>query len=151
MLLRGDMTKRAEKWPVIGWWWHHPVTTIGRVGQEFGSAHQQNLKNKKFKKKLKPRFFLKLFCAHKNITLYLATTFCEKTLPGNNFKKDRQDLFPYLKPPLDTLWFVHKVNTDYRPKHWKYWLGLGFVSSFYSGWVSDMVLKLNQCLVAIPP
>ena len=24
MLMRGDVTKRAEKWPVIGWWWHHP-------------------------------------------------------------------------------------------------------------------------------
>ena len=32
MLLRGDMTKRAEKWPIIGWWWHHPVMTIGREG-----------------------------------------------------------------------------------------------------------------------
>ena len=32
MLLRGDTTKRAEKWPVIGWWWHHPATTIDRVG-----------------------------------------------------------------------------------------------------------------------
>ena len=31
MLLRGDMTKRAETWPKIGWWWHHPVMTIGRV------------------------------------------------------------------------------------------------------------------------
>ena len=26
------MTKKAEKWPVICWWWHHPVTTIDRVG-----------------------------------------------------------------------------------------------------------------------
>ena len=32
MLQSGDMTKRAEKWPIIGWWWHHPVMTTGRVG-----------------------------------------------------------------------------------------------------------------------
>ena len=59
-----------------------------------------------------------------------ATTFCEKTLPRNNLK-DGQDLFPYLKPLLHTLWCVHKVKTDYRPKHWKYWLGLGLMVSFF--------------------
>ena len=42
MLLRGDMTKRAEKWPVIGWWWHHLVTTMAEW--EFGSSHRQNWK-----------------------------------------------------------------------------------------------------------
>ena len=31
MLLRGDMTKRAEKWPVIGWWWHHPSGSLGLI------------------------------------------------------------------------------------------------------------------------
>ena len=40
------MTKRAEKWPVIGWWWHHPVATIGQVGVWVCSA----TKLKKLKK-----------------------------------------------------------------------------------------------------
>ena len=40
-------------------------------------------------------------------------------------------MFPYLKPPLDTLWCVHKVNTDYRPEHWKYWSELGLMAGFF--------------------
>ena len=28
------MTKRAEKWPIIGWWWHHPH---GRGGLDIGT------------------------------------------------------------------------------------------------------------------
>ena len=39
MLLRGNTTKRAEKWPIIGWWWHHP--------RRFGySYRQEKIKNK---------------------------------------------------------------------------------------------------------
>ena len=26
------MTTRPEKWPVIGWWWHHPMTRSGSSG-----------------------------------------------------------------------------------------------------------------------
>ena len=49
-----------------------PVTT-GAACVELDS----HLKiNKKFKN-LQPRSFVKLFCTYKNITLHLATTFCE--------------------------------------------------------------------------
>ena len=34
--------------------------------------------------------------------------FCEKTLPENSLT-DGQDLFPYLKPPLDTFNLVPRV------------------------------------------
>ena len=36
MLLRGKRTKRAEKWPIIGWWWHHP--------RRFGYSYRQGKK-----------------------------------------------------------------------------------------------------------
>ena len=48
------MTKRAEKWPVIGWWWHHPVMTIGRVGVWVCSPTK--LKKTRTATRLKPRY-----------------------------------------------------------------------------------------------
>ena len=51
MLLRGDMMKRAEKWPVIGWWWHHPVTTIGRVSRSLGLLTDKTKKKNKINRR----------------------------------------------------------------------------------------------------
>ena len=44
MLLRGDMTKTAEKWPIIGWWWHH----LRRLGYSY---RQKKIINRRQSKK----------------------------------------------------------------------------------------------------
>ena len=46
------MTKRAEKWPVIGWWWHHP--------RRFGISNRQDEKKQETAVRLEPR--LKTHC-----------------------------------------------------------------------------------------
>ena len=60
----GDMTKRAEKWPIIGWWWHHP--------RRFRYSYGQN-----WKKKTRPRCglnrALKLTVTH---TVQLSFCYC---------------------------------------------------------------------------
>ena len=43
------MTKRAEKWPVIGWWWHHPRNII-RGGLDI-VTDKTTKKNKTFNKR----------------------------------------------------------------------------------------------------
>ena len=45
------MTKRAEKWPVIGWWWHHPRNII--LGGLDIVTHKTKNKNRG---RLQPRF-----------------------------------------------------------------------------------------------
>ena len=72
-------------------------------------------KDKTFNKR-KNRALLTLRRSQKHYEIF-SNNVLRKTLPGNNLKDG------YLKPSLDTLWCVHKVNTDYRPKYWKYWLG----------------------------
>ena len=94
----GDMTKWAEKWPVTGWWWHHPRNIIRR-GLDIVTDKTKKKKPKAILeprppsaarlkkpkavleprppsaarltrrlKNVKNRAFFKLFCAHKNIT-----------------------------------------------------------------------------------
>ena len=55
MLMRGDIAKKAEKWPVIGWWWHHLVMTIGRGGVWVCSPTKLK-KTRTAAARLKPRY-----------------------------------------------------------------------------------------------
>ena len=73
MLQSGDMTKRAEKWPVLMMTSsaeHHP--------RRFGYSHRQNYKNKTFKKR-KNRALLTLRRSQKHYEIF-STTFCEKKI-----------------------------------------------------------------------
>ena len=61
MLLTGDTTKRAEKWAIIGWWWHHP--------RRFGYSYLQKKINKTFNKR-KNRALLTLRRSQKHYEIF---------------------------------------------------------------------------------
>ena len=71
------MTKRAEKWPVIGLM----MTSSAAHPRRFGYSHRQNYKQDDFANRVNRAL---LTVRRKNTTKYLGTTFCEKTLPGNS-------------------------------------------------------------------
>ena len=115
-LLRGDMMKRAEKWPVIGWWWHHPRNSI-RGGLDIVTDKTKNKTAVRFKPRSKAHGYSR--CPTALLLLFLS--FCERSARETWHSYRRHLLLHNNRLPLRETWLSpFSIWRCYVTKGW-YW------------------------------